>query len=124
MATPDRPHALKWIRAGTRKSGTIELRREERLDEYGQSRPRFFVRMQNWVPSVPEPFVEDPHAIRFAFQSALEETYNVVRFIVVGIVRIVQGKVSLSTLAARSRSTTSSAKRARRARAISSGRWP
>ncbi len=99
MASPDRPHALKWIRAGARKSGTVELRREERLDEYGQSRPRFFVRMQNWVPSVPEPFVEDPHAVRFAFRSALEETYDVVRFIVVGIVRIVQGKVSLSTLA-------------------------
>ncbi|HVY47330.1 MAG TPA: RIP metalloprotease RseP [Minicystis sp.] len=98
MAAPDRPHVLTWIRAGLRKSGTVELRREDYPDEYGQRRPRFFVRMQNWMPPIPEPEVENPHAVRFAFSSAVDETYDVVRFIVVGIVRIFQGKVSLSTL--------------------------
>jgi regulator of sigma E protease len=98
MAAPRLPHVLTWIRAGQRKSGTIELRREETLDEYGQHRPRFFVRMSNWAPSVPEPYVENPARFRYALQSAFEDTYDVVRFIVVGIVRIIQGKVSISTL--------------------------
>jgi regulator of sigma E protease len=98
MAAPDRPHTLTWLRGGLRKSGTVELRREDYLDEYGEHRPRFFVRMSNWSPSVLEPYVENPARVRFALRSALDETYDVVRFIVVGIVRIMQGKVSISTL--------------------------
>lgn len=98
FAAPDRPHVITWLRAGQRKSGTIELRREDWIDEYGAHRPRFFVRVSNWTPVVPEPYVENPSALRYAFTSALDETYDVVRFIVVGIVRIVEGKVSISTL--------------------------
>ena len=98
MAAPDRPHVLTWVRAGQRKSGTVELRREDYLDEYGEHRPRFFVRITNWSPTVLEPYVENPARFRYALQSAVEETYDVVRFIVVGIVRIMQGKVSISTL--------------------------
>jgi regulator of sigma E protease len=98
MADPDRPHVLTWMRAGQRKSGTIELRREDYIDEYGQHRPRFFVRISNWSPSVPEPYVDSHSRVGFAFKSALSETYDVVRFIVVGIVRIAEGKVSISTL--------------------------
>ena len=60
MAAPDRPHTLTWLRDGQRKSGTVELRREDYLDEYGEHRPRFFVRMSNWSPAVPEPYVENP----------------------------------------------------------------
>jgi regulator of sigma E protease len=98
MAAPSLPHTLSWVRAGQRKSGTVELRREDYLDEYGERRPRFFVRIANWSPSVVEPYVENPARVRYALQSAVEETYDVVRFIVVGIVRIMQGKVSISTL--------------------------
>jgi regulator of sigma E protease len=97
-AQPERAHVITWLRAGQRKSGTVELRREETVDEYGQRRHKSFVRMKNWVPAVPEPRVENPHALRYAFTSAVEETYDVVRFIVVGIARIFEGKVSLSTL--------------------------
>lgn len=92
------PHTLTWMRAGLRKSGTVQLRREDYLDEYGQHRPRFFLRMANWAPSVPEPYVESPSRVAYAWSGALEETYDVVRFIVVGIVRVFEGKVSISTL--------------------------
>ena len=98
MATPDRAHTLTWLRAGQRKSGTVQLRREDYLDEYRQHRPRFFVRVTNWSPNVLEPYVESPSRFRYALTSAVEETYDVVRFLVVGIVRIMQGKVSVSTL--------------------------
>jgi regulator of sigma E protease len=98
FAEPDRPHVITWLRSGQRKSGTIELRREDWIDEYGEHRPRFFVRASNWAPVVPEPYVEDPSTFRFAIRSALDETYDVVRFIMVGIFRIIEGKVSISTL--------------------------
>ncbi len=98
MSAPERVHTLTWLHAGQRKSGTIELRREEYVDEYGKTRPRFFVRISNWVPTVPEPSVGEPPRFGYALESALEETYDVIRFIVVGIVRIIEGKVSISTL--------------------------
>ncbi|MGK3969336.1 RIP metalloprotease RseP [Sorangium sp. So ce1099] len=98
FAAPDRPHVITWQRSGQRKSGTIELRREDWIDEYGQHRPRFYLRASNWSPMVAEPYVDSPSAFRFALESAIDETYDVIRFIVVGIVRIMEGKVSISTL--------------------------
>ncbi len=98
MARPDKPHVLTFLRGGQRKSGVIELRREDYLDEYAQHRPRFFVRIANWSPSVPEPYVDNPSRVSFALRSAVEDTYDVIHLIVVGIVRIAEGKVSISTL--------------------------
>ncbi len=98
FAAPDRPHVITWLRGGQRKSGTIELRREDWIDEYGQHRPRFYLRASNWSPTVPEPYVESSAGVRLALESALDETYDVIRFIVVGILRIMEGKVSISTL--------------------------
>lgn len=98
FAARDRPHVIAWDRAGQHKSGTIELRRELWVDEYGQEKPRYTLGAGHWMPVVPEAPIESPHSIRHAMASALEETYDVIRFILIGIVRIVQGKVSLSTL--------------------------
>jgi regulator of sigma E protease len=98
LAAPDQAHEITWLRAGARKSGQIELRNEIYVDEYGEHRPHYVVQAKHWAPVVPEPFVENPHAVRDAFEDAIDETYDVTRFILVGIVRIVQGKVSISTL--------------------------
>jgi regulator of sigma E protease len=98
FAAPDRPHAITWLRAGQRKSGTVELRREDWVDEYGEHVPRFSFRTSNWVPAVSEPSVESASPWGYALRSAVDETYDVVRFIVVGIVRIVEGRISISTL--------------------------
>ena len=97
-AAPDRPHVITWLHEGHRKSGTIELRREDWIDEYGQHQPRFRHRVSNWSLRIQEPPVERPEKVGLAFRRALEETYEVMRFIVVGIVRIFEGKVSISTL--------------------------
>ena len=97
-ASPERPHVLTWLRGGVRKSGTVELRREDWIDETGETVPRFFVRATNWSPTVPEAYVDTPPKLSLAFAEALDETYDVARFIAVGFVRIVEGKVSLSTL--------------------------
>lgn len=98
FAAPDKPHVVSWERQGQRKSGVLQLRREVYLDEYGRERPKYSLRARNWAPVVPEPAVENPRAVRHAIVGAFRETYDVARFIVVGIVRIAEGKVSLSTL--------------------------
>ncbi len=98
FAAPDQPHLITFERRGIKKSGVIQLRRELYVDEYGAERPRFVMRAKNWSPVVTEPPVENPNAVRNAFVMAVEETYDVTRFILVGVVRIAEGKVSLSTL--------------------------
>jgi regulator of sigma E protease len=98
FAARDRPHLVAWDREGQHLSGTFELRRELWVDEYGQPRPRYALAARHWMPLVPEAPVESPRSIRHALTAAVEETFDVIRFILVGILRIIQGKVSLSTL--------------------------
>jgi len=97
-SAPNQPHTLGWLREGRRMSGTIQVRREQWTDDYGQDVNRYVMHTTHWIPSAPEPFVENPHAIRYALRSAFEETADVMRFILVGIVRLVEGRVSLSSL--------------------------
>lgn len=94
----DKPHTITFERQGVKKQGVVQLRREVYVDEYGTERPRYVMRARNWSPFVPEPPVESRRAVHNALTSALEETYDVARFILVGVVRIAEGKVSLSTL--------------------------
>jgi regulator of sigma E protease len=98
LSAPDQPHTLGWLRDGRRMSGTIQMRREQWTDDYGQHFDRYVMRTTHWIPSAPESFVENPHAIRYALRNAFEETGDVMRFILVGIVRLVEGRVSLSSL--------------------------
>ncbi len=94
----DEQHTVLFERQGVRRSGKIQLRRELYVDEYGGEQSRYVLRAKNWAPLVPEAPVESPHRIRNAFIAAVEETYDVARFIIVGAVRIAEGKMSISTL--------------------------
>ena len=98
LSAPDQPHTLGWLRDGRRMSGTIQMRREQWTDDYGQHFDRYVMRTTHWIPSAPEALVENPRPIRYAFRNAFEETADVMRFIMVGIVRLMEGRVSLSSL--------------------------
>jgi regulator of sigma E protease len=54
--------------------------------------------VQHWIPLAPESWVDHPSPIGYALSKAVEETVDVTRFILVGIVRIAQGRVSLKSL--------------------------
>jgi regulator of sigma E protease len=98
LAAPDRPHELTWLREERRMSGTIRMRREDWVDEYGAMHSRYVTRTTNWLPYALEPLVPNPSPVTWALRSALEETGEVIRFISVGIVRLAQGKLSISSL--------------------------
>ncbi|MBI4701755.1 MAG: RIP metalloprotease RseP [Deltaproteobacteria bacterium] len=98
FAAPERPHTISWTRDGERHSGTVELRREEWIDGYGGRTHRCVLRARPWLPQVAEKQSGRPSLLRYALPSAIDETIDGVRFIVVGIVRIVQGRLGLSTI--------------------------
>lgn len=98
LAAPDQPHTLGWMREGRRMSGTIQMRREQWEDEYGQHFDRYVMRTQHWIPFAPEQLIENPAPFRYALRSAVEETMDVMRFISIGFLRLVEGRISLSSL--------------------------
>ncbi|HEX9622664.1 MAG TPA: RIP metalloprotease RseP [Polyangiaceae bacterium] len=116
---PDRPHRIDFLAArdGRVRSGTFQMRREEFTDEHGQKFARYVLpcgswanrvsqqvgtcsaaTAQQWLPLALEERVDHPAPIRYAMEKAVQETVDVTHFIVVGIWRLLQGKISLKTL--------------------------
>ena len=93
-----RMHELSWTREGVPMAGTFQLRREQWDDEYGQHYERYVFRTTHWVPVARGEMVPNPHRLLYALGRGVEETGNVIQFIGVGFVRMLQGRVSLSTV--------------------------
>jgi regulator of sigma E protease len=54
--------------------------------------------VEHWLPLAPEERVAHPALLRYAFEKAIEETADVVRFNLVAVVRLIQGRLSLESL--------------------------
>ena len=56
------------------------------------------LQIQHWIPLAPEEKVEHSAPIRYAFEKALEQTADVTHFVMVSIVRLIEGRISLKSL--------------------------
>jgi regulator of sigma E protease len=97
-AGADKMHELQWMHEGSLKRGFFQLRNEQWDDEFGQHYERYVFRTDHWVPNAPDRLVANPHRLVYALQRGFEETGNVIKFIGVGILRLLQGRVSLATV--------------------------
>lgn len=95
---PNRTRELVWTRDGERMSGTFQLRRERWDDELGQNYARYVFRSTHWAPRATPKLVPNPSPVFYAVRRGFEQTGNAIKFIVVGFVRIVQGRVSLAAV--------------------------
>jgi regulator of sigma E protease len=98
LREPNRVHELVWTRDGERMSGTFQLRKERWDDELGQHYERYVFRTTHWQPRAPSKLVPNPHPIVYAVRRGVDETMSAIKFIVIGFVRIAQGRVSLATV--------------------------
>lgn len=98
LREPNRTRELVWTRDGERMSGTFQLRKERWDDELGQNYERYVFRSTHWAPRAAPKLVPNPHPALYAIRHGFEETGNAIKFIVVGFVRILQGRVSLATV--------------------------
>jgi regulator of sigma E protease len=98
LSEPNRVHDLAWTRDGIRMSGTFQLRKERWDDELGQNYERYVFRTTHWMPRVPSKLVPNPSPNLYAVKRGFAETTNAIKFIVVGFVRILQGKVSIAAV--------------------------
>ena len=76
--------------------GQFSLRQEQWADEFGQHYERYVFRTTHWLPNAPDKLVKNPSLYTYALRRGVEETRNTVGFIVVTILRLFQGKVSIS----------------------------
>jgi regulator of sigma E protease len=98
LRSANQPHELEWTRDGQPMRGTFQVRKESWEDGIGQHYERYVFRTTHWLPSAPEHPVPNPSPLFYAIRRGLEETGAVIKFILVGFVRILQGRVSLSTV--------------------------
>ncbi len=98
VAGADKRHELTWMRDGVPMRGFFQLRKEQWDDEFGQHYERFVFRSDDWLPSARDRLVPNPHPLAYAVRRGFEETGSVIKFISVGMLRLVQGRVSLSSV--------------------------
>lgn len=94
----DKRHLLQWTRDGQAMAGEFTLRKEQWDDEFGQHYERYVFRTDHWLPSAPDRLVPNPHPLAYALRRGLDETASVIEFISVGMLRLVQGRVALSSV--------------------------
>ncbi len=93
-----REHLLTWTRGGVDLGGKFEVRRESWEDEFGQPYERYVFRTTHWMPNAADEMVPNPSPLAHALRRGVEETVNVIRFIGTGLLRVVQGRVSLKSV--------------------------
>lgn len=100
FATPDKQHRIDYLcaRDGRVRYGTFQMRREDFTDEHGQTFARYVLPIQHWAPVAPEERVAHPAPVRYALSKAVDETLSVTRLVLVGLVRLIEGKISLKSL--------------------------
>ncbi len=94
----DRLHTLSWTRAGEPMSGSFKLRQERWNDDLGQHYEEYVFRTTHWLPTDTDPRVRNPNLLLYAVRRGVEETGSVVKYIVVGFVRLATGRISLATV--------------------------
>ncbi len=100
FTAPDRQHRVDYLSArdGRVRYGKFQMRREDFTDEHGQTFARYVLPIQHWAPVAPEERVSHPAPVRYALSKAAEETVSVTRLVLVGLVRLVEGRISLKSL--------------------------
>jgi regulator of sigma E protease len=98
VAGADREHLVEWTRDGVAVRGYLQLRKEEWDDEFHQHYEQYVFRTDHWLPMAPDRLVPNPHPLGYALRRGIEETLSVVKFISVGLLRLAEGRMSLSSL--------------------------
>jgi regulator of sigma E protease len=78
--------------------GFFKLRKEQWEDEYNQHFERYVFRTDHWLPSAPDRLVPNPHPLAYALRRGVAETRSMIKFISIGILRLMEGRVSLSSV--------------------------
>lgn len=97
-AAPQRLHTIRFAVDDRESEGAFAPRSTLWTDEFGQRHARLELGAEHWVPSVTEALVPNPSPVLHAAVSAWNETRDVLRFLTTTLVRMVQGRVPISSV--------------------------
>ncbi len=98
LAGGQRMRQLTFRHEGREVVGGFAVRPAVWTDEFGQRYIRLSFRTDHWLPTVAEPSVPNPAPTLYAVRHAWQQTREALRFLSLTIVRIFQGRVSISTV--------------------------
>ncbi len=98
MSDPQREHRLEWTRLGEPMSGALQLQEERLSDDFGQTVARYAFRTIHWAPEAQSQLVPNPSPVTYAIRHGFAEAGRVMQFIGIGLARLVEGRVSLSSV--------------------------
>ncbi|MBI5514827.1 MAG: site-2 protease family protein [Deltaproteobacteria bacterium] len=93
-----RLRTVRFALEGREAEGAFAVRPERFVDELGQALLRPSFQTEHWVPMVAEARIPSPSPVSDALRSALRETSEALRFTALGLLRLVEGRVPLSTV--------------------------
>ncbi len=89
---------LRFLMEGRESQGSFSLRPTTWTDEFGQRYVRLSFDTRHWVPTDADAPIENPKPIAYAMRNSIRETTEAMRFLSTGIVRVIQGRVSIRTV--------------------------
>lgn len=89
---------LRFMQAGREVQGAFSLRPTSWTDEFGQRYVRLSFDTRHWLPVEADAPIANPSPVLYAMRAAVRETSEAVRFLSTGIVRVLQGRVSIRTV--------------------------
>jgi regulator of sigma E protease len=98
IAGASRSRTLSWMRAGEPMQGVFQLRKEEWNDEVGQHYERYIFRTTHSLPFAPDETVPEPSPLLHAIRRSYEETLRSIRLTILTFERLLQGRLSLSSV--------------------------
>ena len=90
--------SLRFLHEGRESQGAFSLRPTSWTDEFGQRYVRLAFETGHWVPTDADAPIENPSPTTYALRNAMRETSEAMRFLSTGIVRVLQGRVSIQTV--------------------------
>ena len=98
LSGKSRARRLEWTRDGEPMAGTFSLSSERWDDEFGQKYQRYLFHTTHWSPNAPDKMVHNDRRIRYALSHGMTETWKAIQFVGYGLLRLFQGRVSLSSV--------------------------
>ncbi len=95
---PARLRTLRFAIDRHEAVGGFSLRPVVMTDEFGERSVHLRTGLERWRPIVSDPPIANPAPVRYALSGALSETAEAMRFLSLGIVRMLQGRVPVTSV--------------------------
>ncbi|MDB4932025.1 MAG: hypothetical protein JWM10_4509 [Myxococcaceae bacterium] len=95
---PPRLRTIRFALDHHEAVGGFSLRPVVLTDEFGDRSVQLRTSLERWRPIVAEPPLPNPSPVRYALSGALTETAEAMRFLGLGIVRMLQGRVPVTSV--------------------------